>query len=117
MGFADPCILPAHPGWPLRNLLFLLALKWGVRRVTVLSLRGSKAKSLVFRVSLPAIGAVRKGTPVGWEKNAEGKLVPRVVNLQSSMDPTKYAHVVIASVGYVCPSTAHITLDANDPPS
>ncbi|XP_024000237.2 ubiquitin-like modifier-activating enzyme ATG7, partial [Salvelinus sp. IW2-2015] len=29
VGVYDPCTLPQHPGWPLRNLLFLLASKWG----------------------------------------------------------------------------------------
>ena len=25
VGFADPCTLPEHPGWPLRNILAFLS--------------------------------------------------------------------------------------------
>jgi hypothetical protein len=28
VGVADPCPLPDHPGWPLRNLLALLSYHW-----------------------------------------------------------------------------------------
>lgn len=30
VGVYDPCTLPQHPGWPLRNFLILLAKKWYV---------------------------------------------------------------------------------------
>ena len=39
-GFRDPCSLPAHPGWPLRNFLLLAGRKWGVPALTVLCYRG-----------------------------------------------------------------------------
>lgn len=35
LAFSDPCHLPEHPGWPLRNLLLLAATQWGLRDVQV----------------------------------------------------------------------------------
>ena len=32
LGFADPCTLADHPGWPLRNLLSLVAYHWSKTR-------------------------------------------------------------------------------------
>ena len=31
VGFADPCTMPQHPGWPLRNFLALLVHQWSVQ--------------------------------------------------------------------------------------
>jgi hypothetical protein len=33
LGFADPCTSDQFPGWPLRNLLVLVASKFGRRRL------------------------------------------------------------------------------------
>jgi ubiquitin-like modifier-activating enzyme ATG7 len=38
--FVDPCPLLDHPGWPLRNFLFLMQERWGLRKATVLCYRG-----------------------------------------------------------------------------
>ncbi len=108
LGFADPCNMPDHPGWPMRNLLAFIGLikpsklKTGF---TVVSLRQSvqprgkisMASSLVFKV---------KWTPkseeevfidnanaklVGWEKNDKNQFGPRLANMRSSMDPKSLA--------------------------
>jgi Ubiquitin-like modifier-activating enzyme ATG7 N-terminus len=42
-GMIDPCPLAEHPGWPLRNLLMLLAARWGVSSATVLCWRSRLA--------------------------------------------------------------------------
>uniref|UniRef100_A0A8C1YKX7 Ubiquitin-like modifier-activating enzyme ATG7 n=1 Tax=Cyprinus carpio TaxID=7962 RepID=A0A8C1YKX7_CYPCA len=62
VGVYDPCTLPQHPGWPLRNFLILLAKKWG-SQLDVLevlcfrdrTLQGSRSiqHSIIFRVKLP----------------------------------------------------------------
>lgn len=39
----DPSSEPLTPGWPLRNMLLLAAVRWGVCRLRVLCIRDSKA--------------------------------------------------------------------------
>jgi len=57
LGFADPCALPSHPGWPLRNLLVLAKAQLGLNDVTVLAYRenpgkGDMSRSIVLDVHL-----------------------------------------------------------------
>jgi ubiquitin-like modifier-activating enzyme ATG7 len=49
LGFADPCGLPTHPGWPLRNLLVLARVQWRTHRATVLCLRENPGKEDISR--------------------------------------------------------------------
>uniref|UniRef100_A0A8C7XJF5 Ubiquitin-like modifier-activating enzyme ATG7 n=1 Tax=Oryzias sinensis TaxID=183150 RepID=A0A8C7XJF5_9TELE len=98
VGFYDPCTLSQHPGWPLRNLLALLANQWGSKLdvVEVLcfrdrTLQGSRSiqHSVVFQIKLPGLSRCPKS--VGWEKNAKGAMGPRMVNLSECMDPKRLA--------------------------
>ncbi|XP_051528296.1 LOW QUALITY PROTEIN: ubiquitin-like modifier-activating enzyme ATG7 [Myxocyprinus asiaticus] len=76
VGVYDPCTLPQHPGWPLRNLLILLAKKWG-SQLNVLEvlcfrnriLQGSRfiQHSIIFRVKLPDLSACA-GHPVNFSE-------------------------------------------------
>uniref|UniRef100_A0A8C7GJV6 Ubiquitin-like modifier-activating enzyme ATG7 n=1 Tax=Oncorhynchus kisutch TaxID=8019 RepID=A0A8C7GJV6_ONCKI len=103
VGVYDPCTLPQHPGWPLRNLLFLLASKWGSQLDVVevmcfrdRTLQGSRniQHSIVFQVKLPIPEqSVNAACPknVGWEKNPKGAMGPRMVNLSECMDPKRLA--------------------------
>uniref|UniRef100_A0A8C1KVB0 Ubiquitin-like modifier-activating enzyme ATG7 n=1 Tax=Cyprinus carpio TaxID=7962 RepID=A0A8C1KVB0_CYPCA len=101
VGVYDPCTLPQHPGWPLRNFLILLAKKWG-SQLDVLevlcfrdrTLQGSRSiqHSIIFRVKLPDLTASAVcPKSVGWEKNAKGAMGPRSVNLSECMDPKRLA--------------------------
>ncbi|XP_066553921.1 ubiquitin-like modifier-activating enzyme ATG7 [Amia ocellicauda] len=101
IGVYDPCTLSQHPGWPLRNILVLVASKWGalLDSVEVLcfrdrTLQGTRSiqHSIIFEVKLPAISA-SSGCPksVGWEKNQKGAMAPRMVNLSECMDPKRLA--------------------------
>uniref|UniRef100_A0A672NT05 Ubiquitin-like modifier-activating enzyme ATG7 n=1 Tax=Sinocyclocheilus grahami TaxID=75366 RepID=A0A672NT05_SINGR len=101
VGVYDPCTLPQHPGWPLRNLLILLAKQWG-SQLDVLqvlcfrdsTLQGSRSirHSIIFRVKLPDLSASAVcPKSVGWEKNAKGAMGPRSVNLSECMDPKRLA--------------------------
>ncbi|XP_073772262.1 ubiquitin-like modifier-activating enzyme ATG7 [Danio rerio] len=101
VGVYDPCTLPQHPGWPLRNLLVLLAKKWASQLdvVEVLCFRDrtlqgvrSVQHSIIFqlRLSDPAPSAVCPKS-VGWEKNTKGAMGPRSVNLSECMDPKRLA--------------------------
>uniref|UniRef100_A0A8K9XE60 Autophagy related 7 n=1 Tax=Oncorhynchus mykiss TaxID=8022 RepID=A0A8K9XE60_ONCMY len=103
VGVYDPCTLPQHPGWPLRNLLFLLASKWGSQLDVVevmcfrdRTLQGSRniQHSIVFQVKLPIPEqSLNAACPknVGWEKNPKGAMGPRMVNLSECMDPKRLA--------------------------
>jgi ubiquitin-like modifier-activating enzyme ATG7 len=86
---SDPSHLPLTPGWPLRNLLLLAAKRWGVQRVTVLCVRDAPSgrmdpqRSFVVTVQLPALpqgwkeGQGEAPDAVGWEANAQGRLLAR----------------------------------------
>lgn len=101
VGVYDPCTLSQHPGWPLRNLLLLIAHRWG-SKLEVLevlcfrdrTLQGSRSilHSLVFQLKLPSL-APNSACPksVGWEKNPKGAMGPRMVNLSECMDPKRLA--------------------------
>lgn len=94
--FLDPCPLPDHPGWPLRNLLVLLARALRVAEARVLCVRGVGAATLagsrVLRVRLAPFERVRA---FGWEKNAKGNAGPRLVDLRHLQAPE---HLAAASV-------------------
>ncbi|KAJ8259857.1 hypothetical protein GJAV_G00174270 [Gymnothorax javanicus] len=101
VGIYDPCSLPQHPGWPLRNLLMLIACKWGsvLDAVEVVcfrdqTLQGKRSiqHSIIFQIKLPEI-SLSAGCPksVGWEKNQKGAMGPRMVDLSECMDPKRLA--------------------------
>uniref|UniRef100_A0AAX7ST20 Ubiquitin-like modifier-activating enzyme ATG7 n=1 Tax=Astatotilapia calliptera TaxID=8154 RepID=A0AAX7ST20_ASTCA len=103
VGVYDPCTLSQHPGWPLRNLLMLVANQWGSKSkldtVEVLcfrdrTLQGSRSiqQSVIFHVKLPELPS-NSACPksVGWEKNPKGAMGPRMVNLSECMDPKRLA--------------------------
>ena len=52
-----------------------------------------KFSALCIRMCMCVIVIAASPKSVGWEKNAKNKLIPRKVDLSSSMDPVKYAHV------------------------
>ncbi|KAK3724957.1 hypothetical protein QZH41_017166 [Actinostola sp. cb2023] len=100
IGFSDPSTMPSHPGWQLRNFLYFISYHWGDQISTVEVLcfrdrfRGGKREishSIIVNVSLPAL--INKDFPkcIGWEKNKNQKLVPRLVDLSATMDPEKLA--------------------------
>lgn len=105
IAFLDPSSDPSNPGWPLRNLLaYLHALYPGTTsNLRVLRWRDTEAppspnipwKSQIgtLSVALNAAAPVDSSSPrpsaVGWEKNPQGKLGPRVADLAPMMDPTR----------------------------
>ncbi|KAM8916242.1 ubiquitin-like modifier-activating enzyme ATG7 isoform 2-T2 [Spinachia spinachia] len=101
VGVYDPCTLSQHPGWPLRNLLVLLASQWGSKLDTVQvlcyrdrTMQGSRSiqHSVVLQIKLPK-HPLNSACPksVGWEKNPKGAMGPRMVNLSECMDPKRLA--------------------------
>ncbi|TPX43321.1 hypothetical protein SeLEV6574_g05134 [Synchytrium endobioticum] len=99
VGFADPSGLSTHPGWPLRNFLILLK-KWkGLAATTALCYRSSArgtdiSHSIVVDVKMPGSLADPPAS-VGWEKNAAGKLGPRMADLAPLMDPKRLADTAV----------------------
>ncbi|KAG9102322.1 Autophagy protein 7 [Ceratobasidium sp. UAMH 11750] len=99
LGFVDPSASPQSPGWPLRNLLSLVYTRLGVRGpLNVLAWRDVEAPSsnrawhsrlgLVSVAGGPSEESTRPAA-VGWEKNTQGKLAPRLADLAPMMDPTR----------------------------
>ncbi|KAJ3200716.1 Autophagy protein 7, partial [Clydaea vesicula] len=104
IGFVDSTSLECHPGWPLRNLLILAKKRWNIKNINVLSFRESLSdskiiisKSLVFKVVLPDGEFKENEVPlaVGLEKNTNGKLGSRNVDLSAVMDPKKLAETAV----------------------
>ncbi|KAG0174037.1 Autophagy protein 7 [Apophysomyces sp. BC1034] len=93
IGFVDPSA-QSLPGWPLRNLLALAYEYWDVRKLNVLCYRG-KNTSRFLHAELPDNSYyARDEVPVkavGWERNAQGKLGPRMADLGPLMDPLRLA--------------------------
>ncbi|XP_061353295.1 ubiquitin-like modifier-activating enzyme atg7 isoform X1 [Gastrolobium bilobum] len=96
-GFYDPCHLPNNPGWPLRNFLALISLRWNLKSVQFFCYRENRGfadmgLSLVGEASITAPQGWKDTVPnaVGWELN-KGKKVPRCISLAQSMDPTRLA--------------------------
>uniref|UniRef100_A0A673A3U0 Ubiquitin-like modifier-activating enzyme ATG7 n=1 Tax=Sphaeramia orbicularis TaxID=375764 RepID=A0A673A3U0_9TELE len=78
VGVYDPCTLSQHPGWPLRNLLILLAYRWGSKLDTVevlcfrdRTMQGSRSihHSVIFQVKLPTFAP--NSAPVSAENRTE----------------------------------------------
>ena len=101
VGFADPSTSKDYPGWPLRNLLALLASRSPLtKQWSVICLR-MKARSsdfsLVLNIELDELLASdesklqQPSKCVGWEKNEKQKLLPRQVDMSSILDPSRLA--------------------------
>jgi ubiquitin-like modifier-activating enzyme ATG7 len=100
IAFVDPSALPDNPGWPLRNLLaYLRAVHPNTTStVRILSWRDSeipsgtgswKSRFGVLSAAASAGGVNEKPSALGWEKNVQGKLGPRMADLAPMMDPTR----------------------------
>ncbi|KAJ3101700.1 Autophagy protein 7 [Phlyctochytrium planicorne] len=101
VGFCDPGSLATNPGWPLRNFLVMLKKHFGISQIQVICYRETSAKgdispSLWLRVDVPGI-LTSDDMPkcVGWEKNIQGKLGPRLADLAPLMDPLKLADTAV----------------------
>ncbi|CAA6665846.1 unnamed protein product [Spirodela intermedia] len=99
-GFYDPSHIMSNPGWPLRNFLAFICLRWKIEKVRFFCYRekhgmADLGSSLVGEasVSAPQDWTERRSAPqaTGWEPNASGKLTCRTVNLKESMDPVSLA--------------------------
>lgn len=92
IGFLDPSAQASAPGWPLRNLLAYLRAVHpeATRAVRVLCWRGD-APSSRFGILRGGPTSAEKQNVVGWEKNVQGKLGPRVADLAPMMDPKRLA--------------------------
>ncbi|KAI7903438.1 E1-like protein-activating enzyme Gsa7p/Apg7p [Cokeromyces recurvatus] len=93
-GFIDPSVSNDAPGWPLRNFLYLIHKTWNKRKVKVLCYRPSQKNQLtsyILETELPETSCYDSIKSVGWERNTQGKLGPRIAELGPLMDPMKLA--------------------------
>ncbi|KAI5807779.1 hypothetical protein BZA77DRAFT_70418 [Pyronema omphalodes] len=105
VAFVDPSDYADNPGWPLRNLLVLVRKRWGWKSVRILCYRDSHAhryepRSIILDLKLEEDGSVENLSLndempkiVGWEKNEENQIRPRIANLSAQMDPKVQADI------------------------
>ncbi|KAJ7065005.1 hypothetical protein C8F01DRAFT_1129104 [Mycena amicta] len=103
IAFIDPSANATNPGWPLRNLLAYLRALYPetTSRLRILCWRDSEAPStsagwksrvgVVYTAPSEATSDSARPSAVGWEKNPQGKLAPRMADLAPMMDPTRLA--------------------------
>ncbi|GAA6014448.1 hypothetical protein JCM11491_007057 [Sporobolomyces phaffii] len=98
--YLDPSSHASAPGWTLRNVLSYLTLSptassLSLDSVRLILARESSALSTTIRlkVSGPGTepGSTKMPSVVGWEKNAQGSLGPRMADLGPLMDPVRLA--------------------------
>ncbi|XP_035829161.1 ubiquitin-like modifier-activating enzyme ATG7 [Aplysia californica] len=107
VGVCDPSAVQGYPGWPVRNLLSFLTYRYTgkVQSIKVLMVRDRThdgvrdfGQSVVASIAIPALekeDILILPECVGWEKNERSKMGPRMVNLSSSMDPTRLAESAV----------------------
>ncbi|KAE9408523.1 E1-like protein-activating [Gymnopus androsaceus JB14] len=97
IGFIDPSAQPQNPGWPLRNLLAYLRSLYPQSTSTLRILSWRDADAPRGPESVPAKGNDVSARPsaVGWEKNVQGKLGPRMADLAPMMDPVRLANQAV----------------------
>ena len=114
--FIDPSQHTQAPGWPLRNLLVFLEVRFRITRVQVICWKsltgGTWDRSVVGTLYLPpsdkssptlmwqgrATCVLSRNTgfsvipeAVGWERNAQNRLAPKMAALGEMMDPYQLA--------------------------
>lgn len=97
--FSDPSEFE-YPGWMLRNF-FLLLLKFTPsirgKTIKILSIRLNEKRELtpsrIFYVEMPSEFNIDKSSFkwTGWERNLQGKLLPKGISMGETMDPIKVA--------------------------
>ncbi|KAF8227163.1 E1-like protein-activating [Tricholoma matsutake] len=104
IAFVDPSALPTNPGWPLRNLLAYLRALYpdSTSTLRVLCWRDYeishstwKSRFGVLQIGGSATNETGRPAAVGWEKNLQGKLGPRLADLAPMMDPTRLANQAV----------------------
>jgi len=111
VGFVDPSFHASAPGWPIRNLLALASYRWKLSRIRILCLRDNLAQFKAFDgteeanrfhsnnviMSFALSGTLSSEMPnvVGWERNAQSKLSPRLADLAPMMDPRRLADTAV----------------------
>lgn len=95
--FSDPSEYE-NPGWHLRNYIFMLLKLCHIligRAIKVISIRQdehlSLSSSLVFTIDLKGANSIDKSDVkwTGWERNNQGKLLPKTASMGDSMDPVR----------------------------
>ncbi|TKX21483.1 putative ubiquitin-like modifier-activating enzyme atg7 [Elsinoe australis] len=101
IAFVDPSTYPTNPGWMLRNLLILVRQRFRLNKVQVLCYRDTHVRrehptSIILQLQCGDLGgsfepATKLPKVTGWERNENGKVSARTVDLGAYLDPTRLA--------------------------
>lgn len=89
-GFIDTSSHATSLSWPARNYLYMIHQVFGLKKATLLAYRGQHANNPSLMVHCKLKESAEK--PVGWERDRNGRLAPRVVSLASQLDPVTLAN-------------------------
>lgn len=78
--------------WTVRNFLYAIKVKFGILKVRII-LKKSLAEFL--EILLPGKSSKDLPESVGWERNNNGKMGPKMVDLSGFMDPFKLAETAV----------------------
>lgn len=94
IAFMDPSTYSDNPGWMLRNLLILVRRRFKLDKAQILCYRDTQsrrqeARSLVLLLESDNLNIESSLMPktTGWERNTNGKLSPKTIDLAQYMDP------------------------------
>jgi len=98
--FADPSTFKQYPSLALRNLLALARQRWKLDELQVLCYRDTHSRrdqshSVILNLKSSSQTSNSQSTTMpkvsGWERNENGALNSRIVDLSNNMDPTQFA--------------------------
>lgn len=110
--YTDPSASQVYAGWPLRNYLCLIAVQFQLDHVKILRIRkGQPSKesrlelhhSMILEITYEKDSTYAARNPIpltplitGWEKNKQGKVETKIVDLSGLLDPKKIAEDAVS---------------------
>ncbi|CAM9987365.1 unnamed protein product, partial [Phaeothamnion confervicola] len=104
----DPCPLANNPGWPLRNLLALLAARWRLRRATVLCYRSRLAVLAAAATTAAAASLSGWDVPTNAATPVASPLPPAGASA-APLPSSAAAAAVAAAAAAAAPSSASLS--------
>ncbi|ORY84277.1 hypothetical protein BCR37DRAFT_378271 [Protomyces lactucae-debilis] len=91
-GFLDTSSHPSCLSWPARNYLFMISQVFNLTDLQLVAYRGSHPGNPSLLLNCHLEEPIANLPPVGWERDRNGRLAPRITALSSQLDPTILAN-------------------------